>query len=365
MHRAAIAGVISAGVGVSLGVVVCVCVCGIGICAAQAASADHPVLETRVYDRAAQYLASNQDKLVLNAQFTPHWRRGAHERFTYRRELGDARADFVEVTAATGKRAAAFDQAVVAAGLSKALGSGVESQRLPFKDYEEISPGRIGFTANGKNWNCSTLSADCAEVAAAASDPSAIASPDGRWLAFLDNGNLWIRSADGKTRFPLTTDAMPHYGYAVPVESTAGVRATGAAARALAVKDGHALPGPPGPPPRPIVLWSPDSKYLLTHRLDERNVREITLVQSTPTDGSVRPIANHWRYAMPNDAAIPEVEPWLFDLAARTGRPVNAGNAVFILDADRGGRRLVVARQYACLFDCPRPLRKEHELESH
>jgi dipeptidyl aminopeptidase/acylaminoacyl peptidase len=292
--------------------------------AAPAAVAGYPALETQVYDRAAQYLASNQDKLVLNASFTPHWRRGPKERFTYRHELGDGRADFVEVTAAAGKQAAAFDQDIVAAGLSKVLGKVIEAQRLPFNDYEEITVDKISFSVNGKNWICSTRDADCAEKPSAATDPFAIASPDGRWLAFIDSGNLWIRSADGKTRFALTTDAPTHNGYAARVESTAGVLFSGAAARALAVKDGRALPGPPGPPPKPIVVWSPDSKYLFTHRLDERNVREITLVQSTPTDGSVRPISNQWRYAMPNDAAVPQVQPWIFDLANRTGRAVAA-----------------------------------------
>jgi len=323
-HRGRVLGVIGAiGVGIGAGIATRL--------PAQAAAADYPVLETRVYDRAAQYLASNQGKLVLNAQFTAHWRRGAKERFTYRRELGDGRADFVEVTAATGARVAAFDQSVVAAGLAKALDKLVEAQRLPFKDYEEISFDKISFSANGKNWVCATRSADCAETAAAAADPAAVASPDGHWLAFIDNGNLWIRSADGQTRFPLTTDAMPHYGYAAPVESTAGVISSGAAARALAVKDGRALPGPPGRPPKPLVLWSPDSRYLFTHRLDERSVREITLVQSTPTDGSLRPISNQWRYAMPNDPAVPESEPWIFELANRTGRAVAAATPSLFL----------------------------------
>lgn len=303
------------------GLGICLCVCTMP---QVAAAADYPQLDAKVYDRAAQYLASNEDKLVLNAAFIPHWRRGSPERFTYRQELGDGQANFVEVTAATGKRAAAFDQVIVAAGLTKVLGKLVEAPRLPFNDYEEISVGEIGFSANGKNWRCSTRSADCSESSAAAQDPDAVASPDGHWFAFIDNGNLWIRSADGKTRFPLTTDAEPHNDYASPVESTAGVLVTGAAARALAVKDGHPLPGPPGPPPKPIVLWSPDSKYLLTHRLDQRNVGEITLVQSTPTDGSVRPIANHWRYAMPNDPNVPQVESWIFDVANRTGRAVGA-----------------------------------------
>src|ERR1700733_12549726 len=217
-HRTPLLSAIGAiGFRVGVGIGVCAAVGGLGVgtlLPAQAFAADYPVLETKVYDRAAQFLASNQDKLVFNASFTPHWRRGPKERFTYRREFGDGRADFVEVAAATGTRAAAFDQAIVAEGLSKVLGQVVETQRLPFQDYEEIAVDQIGFAANGRNWNCSTRRADCAEKPASQTDPTAIASPDGRWLAFIDNGNLWIRSTDGKIRFPLTTDAMPHYGYA-------------------------------------------------------------------------------------------------------------------------------------------------------
>src|ERR1700722_15077195 len=155
-------GAIGFRVGADVGIGVCAAVGGLGVgtlLPAQAFAADYPVLEAKVYDRAAQFLASNQDKLVFNASFTPHWRRGPKERFTYRREFGDGRADFVEVAAATGTRAAAFDQAIVAEGLSKVLGQGVETQRLPFQDYEEIAVDQIRFAANGRDWNGSTL--DC------------------------------------------------------------------------------------------------------------------------------------------------------------------------------------------------------------
>ncbi|MFM7067450.1 MAG: prolyl oligopeptidase family serine peptidase, partial [Gammaproteobacteria bacterium] len=39
-------------------------------------------------------------------------------------------------------------------------------------------------------------------------------------------------------------------------------------------------------------------------------------------DGSSRPLASRWRYAMPNDAKIATAEPWIFDVMARTGRAV-------------------------------------------
>jgi dipeptidyl aminopeptidase/acylaminoacyl peptidase len=275
------------------------------------------------YDRASRFFPDNRDQLVLNAAFVPHWRTSGSERFTYRKELGDGRVEFVEVMAATGRRRPAFDHAVVAAGLSKVESKEIEPARLPFADYEESAPDAISFPIDGKTYTCSTRKPDCREVPANQGDPLAVPSPDGQWLAFLEDGNLWIRSADGKTRFALTTDAAPHYRYAGMLESTRGVLMTGAAARALAVKDGKPIDGPPGPPAPPVVLWAPDSKYLLSHRLDERELREITLVQSTPTDGSSRPLASTWRYAMPNDPAVATAQPWVFDIASRTGRAVD------------------------------------------
>ena len=275
------------------------------------------------YDRASRFFPDNRDQLVLNAAFVPHWRTSGSERFTYRKELGDGRVEFVEVMAATGRRRPAFDHAVVAAGLSKVESKAIEPARLPFADYEETSPDDITFPMAGKTYTCSTRKPDCREVPENQGDPLAVPSPDGQWLAFLEDGNLWLRSADGKTRFALTTDAAPHYRYAGTLESTRGLMMTGSAGRALAVKDGKPIDGPPGPPAPPVVLWSPDSRYLLSHRLDERELREIALVQSTPTDGSSRPLASTWRFAMPNDPAVATAQSWVFDVASRTGRAVD------------------------------------------
>ena len=282
-----------------------------------------PAVTAATYDRAARFFPDNMGNLVLNATFKPHGRSGAPERFTYRRELGGGRSEFVSIDASSGRRSTAFRHSVVAEGLAVASGKPVDPARLPFADYEDGPKFTIQFVAFGRNWACGTAKPRCVGSEAPASDPTAVPSPDGRWLAYLDNGNLWIRSSDGRERFALTQDAETHYGYAARVESTPGVIMTGAQARALAVRDGHPIPGPPGPPAAPIVLWSPDSTQLLTHRIDERAVREITLVQSTPIDGSTRPIANSWRYAMPNDPAVAMVEPWIFDVRHRAGHPVD------------------------------------------
>lgn len=281
-------------------------------------------LTAQDYDRASRFLPDNIPALVLNARFEPHWRSGTPERFTYRRELGKGRLEFVSVEAATGRRTPAFPHEIIAQGLRTASGKDVDATRLPLADFEEGTNRTIRFSAFGSQWSCGTLRAGCRKLEApAAFDPLAVPSPDGRWLAYFEGGNLWVRSRDGQERFALTTDAAPHLSYASHVQSTLGVILTGARARALAVKDGMPIPGPPGPPAAPVVLWSPDSTHLLTHRIDERAVRDITVVQSTPLDGSVRPLTNSWRYAMPNDAAVAHVEPWIFDVSRHSGRPVD------------------------------------------
>ncbi len=261
-------------------------------------------LDRSVYERAAQFLPANQESLVLTAALRPHWRTGASERFTYRRELGDGRAEFVEVDAASGRRRAAFDHARVAAGLTAAGVQNVAPERLPFRDYDEAGPTGIRFAAGGQDWECRTDVAQCRGTTPPAANPSIVASPDGRLLAFVRDSNLWIRAVDGSGEFALTTDGLAHFAYGATPEANILT-----APQRLA-----------GRPVRPAVLWSPDSTRLFVQKLDERAVREVTLVQSVPGGAEHRAQAHTWRYAMPNDSAIPLAESWVFDVRGRSGR---------------------------------------------
>ena len=258
-------------------------------------------IDASVYDRAARFLPENLDVLVLNGTVTPHWRDDKHDRFTYRRNLGEGRAEFVAVDAATGARHKAFNHNVIADGLAKAMGKPVESDRLPFSDYEEVGPNAIRFTIQAITWTCSTVNPSCQSAPATRDDPAATASPDGKWLAFLENHNLWVRSADGRERFPLTKDGHADFAY--------GVYPAWAVAEVL----------PTGDPVPPAVVWSPDSRLLYTQRVDERSVGTVTIVESTPPDGSPRPKAFSFRYPFSTDASVPMVDYWVFDVASRHG----------------------------------------------
>ncbi|MEZ5423350.1 MAG: DPP IV N-terminal domain-containing protein, partial [Pyrinomonadaceae bacterium] len=78
-------------------------------------------------------------------------------------------------------------------------------------------------------------------------------SPDGKLEAFIKDWNLWVRDRATKKETQLTTDAQENYGYAT---DNAGWK--------------HS--------PRPILIWSPDSKKIATFQQDERHVKDMYLV---------------------------------------------------------------------------------------
>ncbi|WP_103380673.1 S9 family peptidase [Pseudonocardia dioxanivorans] len=139
------------------------------------------------------------------------------------------------------------------------------------------------------------------EIAAAAPGrPDEIASPDGRWTAFASDGNLWVRSRDGE-EVALTDDAEPGVTYATLPDPMAGrmaLRGTGL--------DGLL-----------VVHWSPDSTRLLTHRLDQRDVAEQVLVESSPAGGG-RPVEHRLRYPVPGDEQIATATWTVLDVESRT-----------------------------------------------
>ncbi len=279
-----------------------------------------PPLDAARYDRATQFIADRLAPLALNVRILPHWHMAPREHFTWRRETGGGRAEFISVDAATGRKTPAFDAVIIAKGLSAASGKPVDAQQLPFYDFDEIATD-IRFSDGAKTWVCSTSQPQCRDSGIAPADPMAVASPDGKWLAYVEQGNIWVRSADGATKFALTSDAESHWTYAADPEASQAINTFGPARTPPGI--GTARNGPPTPPSAPLLIWSPDSRLIFADRIDERRVRDKSITQSTPTNGTVGPITWTWKSAQPNDPELPMAESWLFDVAARQGRKVD------------------------------------------
>lgn len=286
------------------------------------------------YARAERFLFWNKDRYITGGEVRHHWihpetvaaqilaptnaRSGLPapvaqgkagelaDHFWYRRTNAQGAVEFVLVDAATGEGRPAFDHMHIAASLTKALGNAPDNpvlpDALPFTSFRYSARGQaIEFLLKDKLWTCGLQRDVCTNKVSPLLDPTVVVSPDGRWAAFRKDHNLWIRSLEDGAEFALTSDGVEHYSYAA---------STGNNTRT--VSDQRSGRGP-----TPVVLWSPDSRRLLTNRVDERKVKELYLLQSVPDDGSLRPKPYSFRFSMANDEHKAQVHQFVFDVMTR------------------------------------------------
>lgn len=261
---------------------------------------------TENYQAAERLLrrSARPGELVVGDRVRPQWIDGG-ARFWYAVHTGAGRR-FVLVDPAAGTRAPAFDHARLAAALATASGQHVDPEALPFIAIAPLG-NAVEFDAYGAHWRCRLDSYVCEPAESAPpGNPLDVPSPDGTVAVSQRGYDLWARTpADGR-EWPLTTDGAPAHRYGTGPECTGNAT--------LLRKFG--LPHLP-----PAVAWSPDSTRVLTHRTDERHVRQTHLVEARPTDGGP-PQLHTQRYAYPGDENVPQAELVVLDVAA--GRVVRA-----------------------------------------
>tara|TARA_R110002095_G_scaffold150422_1_gene130015 strand:+ start:100608 stop:103013 length:2406 start_codon:yes stop_codon:yes gene_type:complete len=114
-------------------------------------------------------------------------------------------------------------------------------------------------------------------------------SPDGKWTAFVQGHNLWIRHDEQKLQ--LTSDGTP--------DKTFEFREQG----------------------NPRVQWSPDSKHLLAFQTKSVAEREVHLIESSPADQLQPRILSH-AYRKPGDE-LPKQTLRLFAVPSKKEIPVS------------------------------------------
>jgi dipeptidyl aminopeptidase/acylaminoacyl peptidase/uncharacterized membrane protein YgcG len=236
--------------------------------------------------------------LVFKDRVTPRWF-ADNTRFWYRNDLANRGKEFILVDAEKGTREPAFDHARLASSLSKA-GVATQGPSLPFDEIAFVDDGKaIIFQADGKTWRCDLGSYEVATAnlepprppAAAGEGPARrqaqgdgeaparlrIASPDGKWTAFVKDHDVYARSeADGK-EVRLSDDGKEDLTYT-------------------------------------RLSWSPDSQSLVAFRVEPGDREEVHLVQSSPPGGGRAKLRSR-PYPLPGDK-FESFELNLFDVAA-------------------------------------------------
>ena len=284
------------------------------------------------------------DGLVLGVMEAPNWI-GDTDVFWYRKSVKGGH-EFVRVDAAAATKEAAFDHARLATALTRVLGTEVTAVTLPFSEFDyENGGGSITFVREESLWRCSLANYGCVNAGPAPvrrpggrggltspESPSglgetlpyptetpwedgwgngadvlevlqqqlqgrggrvrenAAASPDGRWEAYIQNYNIYLRPAGTEEGKPLSYDGSEGNFYTLR-----------------------------------SIAWSPDSRKLVGYRTIPGYRREVHYVVSSPTD-QLQPKDSARYYQKPGDV-MDLRQPVLFDVGS--GRRTVIDDALF------------------------------------
>jgi len=254
------------------------------------------------YVRAERFMPQNVMKELYRMGVTPNWI-AKSDRFWYKINTREGK-EFILVDPALNTRKPAFDHTRVAASLSEASGKAYVAHKLPFDKFEFIKGKRtIRFEIDKVHWLCDLSNYQCTkDEDYKKPEENELYSPDEKWAAFIKEHNLYVRPLPEGDEIQLTTDGELYYDYAEQTEGNTSFVTN----KVL----GKKLP--------PIVVWSPDSKKILTYKLDERKVKDFYLLQSVPMDGSVRPVLHTYKYPLPGDEELPLAELVILDVETKT-----------------------------------------------
>ncbi|QSX32827.1 DPP IV N-terminal domain-containing protein [Shewanella avicenniae] len=231
-------------------------------------------------------LRKNWQGLTRDIAFPASWVPDTHQ-FYYRKTVAGGFA-FIKENADSGEQQAAFDQALIAKGLSLAMAEPITALQLPFDNFWYDTDG-ISFYLHYEPWHCSLSEPQCAAIE---SNTRPIAdgevrdlrvpaanplrpSPNGQLQAHIVDNNVELLDKQGK-RILLSQDGTEGHFY-----------------------DAESL------------QWSPDSRYLLALKVVPGYPRYVTRIQSSPQD-QLQPKTIEQLYPKPGDIIDVE-QPVLFD----------------------------------------------------
>ena len=267
------------------------------------------------YDRAAGLRERFEAPgLVTNLAEEPVWLPSG--KFWYRKSVtgGDS---FVLVDPAVPAKRPAFDHARLATAISVA-GRSYSATRLPFTTFtfgegeqsiRFVVEDSIAFTCALADYRCER---SAARVQAAAGNggrggrgdggrgagagaggrgggrgaggggaTTGVASPDGRWVAYVQSDNVHLRSADSSSGTPLSRTGTPDRPFT-----------------------------------QQSIVWAPNGRRLVANRVAPGDRRMVRYVESSPSD-QLQPKTFERFYAKPGDA-LDRPLPVLIDVATRT-----------------------------------------------
>jgi dipeptidyl aminopeptidase/acylaminoacyl peptidase len=266
------------------------------------------------YLRAEKFLYKHFRNQVFKNQITPNWINDT-DNFWYKNDLEKGKEFFLVKPNSKKIKQPAFKQLKLAQSLSNILDSTFDASNLPFNSINfDKELKNIEFEFEQIKWKCNLKTYKIVRLDSISKPVASdvLVSPDGKAELFTKEYNLWLREIETKIETQLTFDGKKYYDYgSMPEFSGKAVTM-----RLLNFQ----LP--------PDAVWSPDSKNIITHRLDQINVKELALIQSVFDDGSLRPKVHSFKTPYPTDEFVPLFE--LFIINVNSGKQIKINHSTMV-----------------------------------
>ena len=272
------------------------------------------------YLAAGALVEGNLLALLANEDVTPNWvESDGKAGFWFQRD-GDQGPELAFFDLEAKAREPAFDHDRIGAAISKALETagaarddgqtglaGLASLRLS-ADLETLTA-----TSGHLSVTCTINEAACEAEPLTPPEPGLLPSPDQRLAALARADDLYVRTLTTGEEKRLTYDGKPYFSYGKwPDTSLITVTIQ---------KTGMKLP--------PYQSsWSPDSRYLLVPRVDERVLESVPFVEWVPTDGSRRPEVYEVREPLVGEEDTMGLDWFIFDTETGSRAKVDFSSAL-------------------------------------
>lgn len=257
----------------------------------------------RRYLRAAA-IDSATKNVVFKTTVTANWQPDGKS-FWYRNLLKDSVQEYVYVDVRGLKKQPLFNRRQLAEGL-KSIGISVDSLRPSITNVELPNKNLLRFNVKGQQIECDLSSYACTSTGLVQKEtdgpgrgfqrnnpfPDGAVSPDKKWEAYLEKGNLFVKPVAGGEPIQFTTDATADKSYGA-------------------------------------LRWSPDSKYLAGYYM--------TIVKDDPVYYILSSEANTTRGQLRSQPYKQPGDPWsvftpfIFNLETKNAIKINTEPLDFLL----------------------------------
>ena len=247
------------------------------------------------YERAVSFLWPNlNNKKVFNLNIVANWFADSSG-FSYSTQNKEGIL-FQKIDLKKIAPEPLFDQDRLAKLLSISLKTEIKPHQLPITNIRHTDKTKIAFTASGKNFMLDLTDYFLSLDVNVPANRIETRSPDGKWIAFSENYNLFIKSTStgekkqlSKTGFK-NFEYATYYGWSDIIEGENGER-----------------------PPHFRVSWSPDSKWIQTYVLDLRTAEKMYLLDWS-IDTLYKPKLLSYYRGSPGDTSIVRMIPVFFNV---------------------------------------------------